>query len=49
MFYISQILQVARIGQGIQVYDLVFRVFVYKQSHHMRTYKTGAAGYDNRF
>src|SRR5690606_25481156 len=44
---ILKVLQVTRIGQLVQINNLIFRVAINHPSHHMRTDKSGAAGNDN--
>ena len=43
-FYFNQILQVARIGQGIQVDDAVVRILRDEATHDMAADETGATG-----
>ncbi|MBA7573129.1 hypothetical protein ES708_14924 [subsurface metagenome] len=37
VFQVCKVLQVAGVGQGIQVKDPVFRIFFHKEPDHMRT------------
>src|SRR5690606_35209758 len=44
---ILEVLQVTRIGQLVQINNLIFRVAINHPSQHMRADKSGAAGNDN--
>ena len=46
---VLEVRQVTGIGQLIHIDDLVVRVFVDEQTHHMTSDKAGAAGDDDRF
>ncbi len=43
-FHVLQVGQVARVGELIEVDDIIFRVLVHKQAHHMAAYESGSAG-----
>ena len=43
LVHIRQILQIAGIGQFIQIINLIIRIFVHKEAYHMTSYKAGAA------
>jgi hypothetical protein len=42
---LSQILQITRVRQGIQIDQPVFRVLLQPVTHKIRTNKSGTAGY----
>ena len=47
LFDILQVLQIAGVGQFVQIEDPIMRVLVHKMSDHMRTNKTGSSSYQN--
>lgn len=49
MFNIPEILEVARIGQCIQVNDLIFRILCYEEPDYMGADEAGSAGNNDGF
>jgi hypothetical protein len=43
-FYVAQVLQVAGIGELVEVHDAVVRIALHKQPHHMRADEPGTSG-----
>ena len=44
IFDVSQVGQIAGIGQFIEIDDPIVGIFVYEEPHHMRADESGAAG-----
>ena len=44
---VLKVLKVACIGQRIEVYDPIIRIFRHEETNHMTAYETGSARYQN--
>ena len=44
---VFQVSEIAGIGEGVQIDDAVFRVFIHEKAHHMRADEPGTASNEN--